>query len=63
MNSAGVVIQDTTQTQARVFPELGNWSMFLPLALLEIFGPLLPKPFTLHHVVRIHFPLVFWNKF
>ena len=49
MNSAGVVIQDTTQTQARVFPELGNWSMFLSLALLVILVLyLLPKPSTLH---------------
>ena len=43
MNSAGVVIQDTTQTQARVFPELGNWSMFLPLALLVILVLYLPS--------------------
>ena len=43
MNSAGVVIQDTTQTQARVFPELGNWSMFLSLALLVILVLYLPS--------------------
>ena len=42
VNSAGVVIQDTTQTQARVFPELGNWSMFLSLALLVILVLYLP---------------------
>ena len=56
MNSAGVVIQDTTQTQERVFPELGNWSMFLPLALLVILVLYLQSPFIMSLVC-------FMNKF